>query len=71
MDFNTINPLWSLADPLTVQQAAALIAGFDPNSVQFDADRAAWFENETGLTDSDRISWVQTAFIALTNAILV
>ncbi|QBQ56109.1 hypothetical protein [Nitrosococcus wardiae] len=69
MDFKEINPLWSLADPLTVQQAAALIAGFDPNAVRFNSDDAAYFENETGLTDSYSIAWVQTAFAALTNAI--
>ena len=69
MDFKDINPLWRLADPLNVQQAAALIAGFDPNAVRFNSNDAAWFENETGLTDSDGISWVQTAFAALVNAI--
>lgn len=73
MDFKTINPLWSLSDPLTVQQAAALIAGVDPNSVRFnsnfDSNGAVWFENETGQTDSDGISWVKAAFAALTNAI--
>ena len=69
MDFKTINPLWNLADPLTVQQAAALIAGFDPNAVRFNSDSAGWFQNETGLTDSDGITWVQTAYVALANTI--
>ncbi|MDS4068972.1 MAG: hypothetical protein RKO24_05075 [Candidatus Competibacter sp.] len=69
MDFKEINPLWRLADPLTVQQAAALIASFDPNAVRFNSNDAAWFENETGLTDSGGILWVQTAFAALVNAI--
>lgn len=65
--FKEINPLWSLVDPLTVEQAAALIAGVDPNSVD---DSGHWFKNrETGLTDSDGITWVQTAFAALVNAI--
>jgi len=68
MDFKVINPLWRLADPLTVQQAAALIAGFDPNTVRFNSDGAAWFEIE-GFTDSSGIGWVQTAFAALVNAI--
>jgi hypothetical protein len=62
-------PLWSLADPMTVEQAAALIAGFDPNAVRFNMNEAAYFENETGLTDSDNINWVQTAYAALKNAI--
>jgi hypothetical protein len=69
MNFKEINPLWRLSDPLTVQQAAALIAGFDPNAVRFDSNGAAWLESETGLTDSDGIGWVQTAFAALVNAI--
>lgn len=66
--WKVINPLWRLANPLTIQQAAALIAGFDPNVVRFNANNAAWFEKE-GLTDSDNIGWVQTAFAALVNAI--
>ncbi|MBK6677228.1 MAG: hypothetical protein IPG52_10495 [Rhodocyclaceae bacterium] len=69
MDFKEINPLWRLSDPLTVQQAAALIAGFDPNAVRFNSNDAAWFESETGFTDSGGISWVQTAFLSLVNAI--
>ena len=67
MEFKSINPLWDLVDPLTVEQAAALIAGFDPNSIHVSGN---FFENlETGLTDSDGITWVQTAFTALVNAI--
>lgn len=69
MEFKEINPLWRLSDPLTVQQAAALIAGFDPNAVRFNFNDAAWFESETGFTDSGGISWVQTAFLSLVNAI--
>lgn len=69
MDFKEINPLWRLSDPLTVQQAAALIAGFDPNAVRFRFNDAAWFESETGLTDSGGIRWVQTALLSLVNAI--
>lgn len=70
MDFKDINPLWRLADPLTVEQAAALIAGFDPGSVCFNPDGSAYFrEIETGLTDSLGIADVITAFAALVNAI--
>lgn len=69
MDFREINPLWSLSDPLTVQQAAALIAGVEPNAVRFNSNGDVWFENETGLTDGSGITWVQTAFAAVTNAI--
>jgi hypothetical protein len=68
-NFETINPNWNLVDPLTIHQAAALMAGFDPNAVIFNADIAAWFENETGLTTSGGIRCVQTTFVALTNAI--
>lgn len=67
MDFKSINPLWSLHDPLTVEQAAALIAGVDPMSV--DPSGEFFRDRETGLTDSDGITWVHTAFAALTNAI--
>ena len=70
MDFKEIDPLWRLCDPLTVQQAAALIAGWDPSVVRFNSDNAAWFEDETGLTDSIGISRVQTAFSAIVNAIM-
>lgn len=69
MEFKEINPLWKICDPLTVQDAAALIAGFDPNAVRFNSNDAAWFESETGLTDSGGIRWVKTAFTALVNAI--
>lgn len=69
MSFDEINPLWRIADILTVEQAASLVAGSDPNHVRFNSNNAAWFESETGLTGSDGIGWVQTAFAALTNAI--
>lgn len=69
MSFKDINPLWQLSDPLTVQQAAALIAGFDPNSVHFSIDGSTWFENGTGLTDSEGIGRVQTALSSLVNAV--
>ena len=69
MDFKEINPLWALSDPVTVQQAAALIAGFEPRAVRFNSNGASWFEDQTSLTDSDGIAWVDTAFSALVNAI--
>jgi hypothetical protein len=68
-DFHYITPLWQLADPLTVEQAAALIAGYDPNIVRFNADGGVYFENENGLTDSNGGHWVQTALAALKNAV--
>lgn len=70
--FRDIDPLWALNDPLTVEQAAALIAGEEPNAVVF-SDAKAWhFENpETGHTESVGISRVQTAYKALISAIMV
>lgn len=32
---NLIDSLWNIVDPLTVEEAAVLIAGFDPNWVIF------------------------------------
>lgn len=70
MEFKKINQLWNLADTLTVEQAAALIAGFDPGSVCFNPDGSAHFRDiETGLTDSTGISDAITAFAAMVNAI--
>lgn len=68
MDFS-INPLWGLADPVTVEQAAALIAGYDPSSVCFESGWPDIFRSETGLTDSSGIREVQVVFSALINAI--
>jgi len=67
MSFKTINPLWSLSDPLTVDQAAAMIAGVDPNSIDPSGD--FFRDRETGQTDSDGITWVQAAYAGLVNAI--
>ncbi|MGZ8914005.1 MAG: hypothetical protein ACXW1Z_12975 [Methylobacter sp.] len=67
-DFEDINPLWRLADPLTVLQAAALIAGVDPNVVRFNIHGGVYFEYETGMTDSNGGGRVQTAYEALKNA---
>lgn len=67
--FEYINPLWRLADPLTVEQAAALIAGYDPNVIRYNAYGGIYFEDETGLTDSNGSHWVQTALSALKNAV--
>ena len=68
-NFNYISPLWKLADPLTVEQAAALIAGFDPNLIRYNAYGGVYFESETGSTDSNGSHGVQTAYSALKNAI--
>jgi hypothetical protein len=65
--FKDIYPLWSPADPLSVNQVAAWIAGFDPNSVDPSGD---YFKNdETGLMDGDGVAWVHTARAALVNAV--
>ncbi len=65
-----INPLWHLADPLTVIQAAALIAGCEPTGVSLDASEGKlWFKSESGATSTDGITCVYTALNALINAI--
>jgi len=69
-NFDYINPLWKLADPLTVEQAASLIAGYDPNVIRYNAYGGIYFEDENGQTVSMGSHWVQTAFAALKNAIL-
>nr|WP_321271879.1 hypothetical protein [uncultured Tolumonas sp.] len=68
-DHSNINHLWRLVDPIGVQDAAALIAGFEPKSVRFNGRQGAWFENESGSTSNENICWVETALTALTNAI--
>lgn len=59
-DFRAINHLWRLVDPLNVEDAAALIAGFDPKTVRYDANGNAWFESENGQLESEGIRWVET-----------
>lgn len=71
MNLKTINPLWRIADTLTVQQAAALIAEVDPSAIRFNLNNSASLANENGQVGSDGVLWVQTAFEALTNAISV
>ncbi len=67
--YEYIDPLWNLADTLTVVQAAALIAGFEPNAVRFNVKGGVYFENESGATDSTFGNSVKTAYEALKNAI--
>jgi hypothetical protein len=67
MNFKEINRFWQLLDPLTVEQAAALIAGFDPNAV--DVSGNCFKSQEAGLTDSDGMASVQAAFAGMVNAI--
>lgn len=68
-DFKSINQHWNLVNPLTVEQAAALIAGVDPNVVCFNGDGIVYFKSESGLTDSEGAGLVKTTFHALKNAI--
>jgi len=67
---NYIDPLWKLADTLTITQAAALIAEVDPNTVRFNLNDDVYFEDEHGTTDSTNGRSVKTAYEALKNAIL-
>ncbi len=70
MERDDIAPAWRLADPLTVQQAAALIAGHDPNHVCYEDDRPAYFKTPDGYTSTDGLEEMQAAFAAITNAII-
>lgn len=64
-----INPLWRLADTLTVYQAAALIAGVDPNRVRIDSFGDPWVKGEGTEEIDPNTEWVRTAFAAMVNAI--
>ncbi|WP_129562593.1 hypothetical protein [Paraburkholderia dokdonensis] len=66
--YKDIKPTWHLVDPLSVEDAAALIAGFDPHAV--DPSREYFRNRETNLTDSQGIAWVHTAQTALENAVM-
>jgi len=69
-DQEQIGRFWRLVDPLTVQQAAVLVADSDPNFVRFDgAGEPQCFADETGLTSAAGFDRVKTAFVALVNAI--
>lgn len=70
MERDDIAPAWRLADPLTVQQAAAIIAGHDPNTVQYRYGKPEYFETENGHTYSEGIHEVKAIHAALANAIL-
>jgi hypothetical protein len=63
-----INPLWSLADPLSVEDGAALIAGCDPHSV--DKKREFFRNIETHETDSTGVAWVHRAQKALESTVM-
>ena len=61
---------WKNIDPLTVRQAAALIAGYDPNYVQYDQDgKPDHFRNEANWTEVQGIGRVKAHFAGLTQAI--
>lgn len=66
--YRAINPLWNLVDPLSVEDAAALIAGVDPHSI--DETRKYFRDPESNMTDSSGIAWVRTAQTALENAVM-
>ena len=65
--WKAINPIWHLVDPLSVEQAAALIVGFEPNAI--DPSWQYFKSQETGLTCSDGINSVRVALQALANSI--
>ena len=67
MGWKNINPLWRVADVLTVEQAAALIAEADPHEVDFRSSDISFAKAENW--GDEGIAWVKTAFAAITNAI--
>ena len=67
--FKKILRLWKLADTLTVQQAAALIAGVEPSAVVFDKDGTPQGFKHEGNTEANAIHGCQVAFNALKNDI--
>lgn len=74
IDPTNINPLWRLTDPLTVTQAAALIAGVDPNTVDWKkSDRFYPLFKEYGYGSTDigreKLHEIEIAFAALENAV--
>jgi hypothetical protein len=66
--WRAISPSWRLCDPLTVRDAAALIAGVEPDTVYFRDNYPEWFEKD-GWTDTDGIEKVKAAYKALINAV--
>jgi len=70
MKRDNIPSSWRLADLLTAQEAAAIIAGHDPNHVRYEDERPAYFEMPSGFTESDGIEDVQAAFASITNSII-
>ena len=66
-DWKEIGPFWSLSDTFTVNEAAALIAGFDPHAVDHHGE--CFKDVETGLTDGDGIRDLMTVRTALNKAV--
>ncbi len=64
-----INHLWQLVDPVGIQDAAALIAGFDPSYIRYDGTKVTWVDTTYWWTD-EASKWTETALTALTNAIM-
>lgn len=70
MDSMEIDPIWQLVDPLTLQEAAALVAGFDPNAVSFNINNnkhSTTSDTETINSRSNRK--LETTLAALLNPI--
>lgn len=66
-----IDPAWRLVDPLSVTQAAVLIAGFDPNDVvEYREGIPAILQDEAGNTVADAAKTIKVIFYALKSAVL-
>ena len=64
-----IDPTWNFIDPLTVQQAASLMAGFNPYAVVFNPHPSHFRNMESDTTDITGIDRIFACFTLLTNAI--
>lgn len=68
MPYDEISPLWKLHDHLTVNQAAALLAGFDPGEADF--SQRDYHEIDIDESYKRMYMLVSAALSSLTNAIL-
>ena len=66
---NEIDPAWKNIEILTIEQAAALMAGFDPNNVIFNPLPSHFRGLESGTTDTTGINRVFGCFTMLITAI--
>ena len=67
-----INPTWNHVDPVTVEQAAALMAGVNPDDVVFNPPRLKeplYLKNNAKELGNEKVGEIRTCFTMLKNAI--